>query len=182
MLLQKSTYIETIQTIQKLCSSRTAYPVIKKAVTNSSLANNASAVDAYIASRYIPTLCDEGYTGPLCSRCADGWGRIRHTECTKCIGKKTNTVAYALIVVLNMFSLALTIRTAITRTRGGAMPYYSQIVKARLARCHSSGYHQMLAFLVLHAPCLELLMQPFPVASRSSSVTRWSVLSLHVCP
>lgn len=80
--------------------------------------------------------------GPLCSLCSPGWGRIRHTGCTKCLGRGTNTLAYVLIVVVNAASLVLTIRTTISRTQPAAaggkaaaaranarLSYVSQILK-----------------------------------------------------
>lgn len=83
-------------------------------------------------------LCQEGYTGLLCSTCSPGWGRIRHADCTRCLEQKSvNRLAYALIVVVNVVTLCITIRSTINKDNasGGrplrALPYFSQIIKVR---------------------------------------------------
>lgn len=66
-----------------------------------------------------------------------GYGRTRLLECQKCIGRGTNGAFYALIALVNVFSLSLTVRSAILRaaTSGHRVrpPIYSQIIKVRAA-------------------------------------------------
>lgn len=39
--------------------------------------------------------CSEGYTGPLCGVCAEGFGRVQMMECRKCPEKERNDGALA---------------------------------------------------------------------------------------
>lgn len=89
----------------------------------------STAPAALLKDPYLPALCSEGFTGPLCGVCATGYGRRRLLECTKCYRRSANTGLYALIVLVNLLSLALTIRATIVRFSAGARsapPVYSQ--------------------------------------------------------
>lgn len=192
MLTRNKTYIDAIADIRQLCAGS------RRAADGSAVVHAGSLS----LDEYMPSLCLEGFAGPLCSVCAPGWGRIHHTGCTKCLHRGTNTAAYGLIVLLNALSLALTIRSTISKGRSGggggasgARPaFFSQIIKARdisgfLSRRHHSTANNWRQPPVLvvgvgathHYLSLVLLFPPLRLMlNRCLSATPWCALWLLV--
>lgn len=80
--------------------------------------------------RYRDSQCAEGFRGPLCTLCADGYGRLRALECSKCPERWKNNGYYAAIFIGNMLSLLFTVRATILQNTGAARPpLYGQILK-----------------------------------------------------
>lgn len=73
LLTRNKSYVDVITDIQNLCNGNRILP-------DGSPRMSAGVIDL---EEYIPSLCEEGYTGPLCSICAEGWGRILHTSCAR---------------------------------------------------------------------------------------------------
>lgn len=74
--------------------------------------------------------CWGAYTGPLCSKCAPGFGRDTDLRCGICPSFQENTGKLAATSFTNLVSVLLTIRT--NMAGGVSPPLHSQIIKIML--------------------------------------------------
>lgn len=112
------------------------------------LVNGSVAVDLTI---YRDIQCAVGYSGPLCTVCAPGYGRVRSLECGPCPPKWKNDAYFALMYMSNVVSLLFTVRATISQNTGGKKPpLYGQARKSADQSCGPSA--RLLSVPLTHHP------------------------------
>eukprot|EP00210_Caulerpa_lentillifera_P006197 g5921.t1 len=57
--------------------------------------------------------CAEGYEGPLCGSCADGYGRTSTKVCKKCVSKSSTASVVVMLAFWQLILLSITLRSAL---------------------------------------------------------------------
>ncbi|PNW77025.1 hypothetical protein CHLRE_10g419200v5 [Chlamydomonas reinhardtii] len=87
-----------------------------QAAAAANFSGDAVDVSAYLArtaalqSAYTAAQCGEGYTGPLCGKCAPGYGWQDGGRCIKCPSAGVNTTYYVLTTLFTLLALFLVVR------------------------------------------------------------------------
>ncbi|KAL6750521.1 hypothetical protein V8C86DRAFT_845441 [Haematococcus lacustris] len=71
----------------------------------------ASRVTQADAHEYLHAMCDKGYTGNLCGKCAPGYGIAGVSSCVACPGRAANALAIMATALVTLLFIFITINT-----------------------------------------------------------------------
>lgn len=71
-----------------------------------------AAAGLFPLGAYAQAQCGEGYEGPLCARCARGFGRFSSLECRRCPAASTGRAVLAFLLFLYLGLVLLSVRLA----------------------------------------------------------------------